>query len=65
MARKVLWTPKVLTLKDKNLSRWCDLGQHIWIPFKTYPKSKMCKYCRKEELVNTLTLQEDNSCSEL
>ena len=52
MAKKVIWSPRLLTLKDTKLSKWCEIGHHLWIPFKSNPKSRICKNCKKEEYIN-------------
>ena len=49
--KKIIWTPKVHDFREKKLTRWCDFGQHIMMPYKVTPPTKICKYCKKEERV--------------
>lgn len=52
--KKIIWTPKVHDFKGKKLTRWCDIGEHIFINYKADPPTKICKYCRKEEHISYL-----------
>jgi hypothetical protein len=48
--KKIIWTPKLYE-HNKNTTKWCNLGSHIFINYTVEPPTKICKYCKKVEKV--------------
>ena len=50
MAKKIIWTPKVLDPHNKkDPLRWCKIGQHLFKAYTVNPRKKICIYCDKVE----------------